>query len=56
MLVLGNSHRFHIEPFEGLIVEDEALEFLKLNLNHPLRLAVDEKFALQEIFKIILSY
>ena len=53
MLVLGNSHRFHIEPFEGLIVEDEALEFLKLNLNHPLRLAVDEKFALQEIFKII---
>jgi len=53
MLVLGNSHRFHIEPFEGLIVEDDALEFLKLNLNHPLRLAVDEKFALQEIFKII---
>ena len=53
MLILGDSHRFHIEPFEGLIVDDDALEFLKLDLNHPLRLAVDEKFALQEIFNII---
>ena len=53
ILVLGDSHRFHIKPFEGLIVDDDALKFLKLDLNHPLRLAVDEKFALQEIFKII---
>jgi len=53
MLILGDSHRFHIEPFKGLIVDDDALEFLKLDLNHPLRLAVDEKFALQEIFNII---
>ena len=53
ILVLGDSHRFHKKPFEGLIVDDDALEFLKLDLNHPLRLAVDEKFALQEIFKII---
>ena len=55
-LILGDSHRFHIEPFEGLIVDDEALEFLKIDLNHPLRLAVDEKFALREIFKIINSF
>tara|TARA_Y100000768_G_scaffold64123_1_gene44160 strand:+ start:2786 stop:3373 length:588 start_codon:yes stop_codon:yes gene_type:complete len=53
ILVLGDSHRFHIKPFEGLIVDDDALKFLKLDLNHPLRLSVDEKFALQEIFKII---
>ena len=52
-LILGDPHRFHIEPFEGLIVDDEALEFLKIDLNHPLRQAVDEKFALQEVFKII---
>ena len=52
-LILGDPLRFHIKPFEGLIVDDEALAFLKLDLNHPLRLAVDEKFALQEIFKII---
>ena len=52
-LVLGESHRFHIKPFEGLIVDQDALEFLKLDLNHPLRLAVEEKFALNEIFTII---
>jgi ribonuclease T len=52
-LVLGEPHRFHIEPFENLIVDKDALEFLKLDLNHPLRVAVEERFALQEIFKII---
>lgn len=52
-LVLGESHRFHIEPFENLIVAKDALEFLKLDLNHPLRVAVEERFALQETFKII---
>jgi ribonuclease T len=52
-LVLGESHRFHIEPFENLIVDKDALEFLKLDLNHPLRVAVEERFALQETFKII---
>ena len=52
-LILGESHRFHIKPFEGLIIDDDALEFLNLDLNHPLRQAVDEEFALKEIFKII---
>jgi ribonuclease T len=52
-LVLGESIRFHIEPFEGLNVDKDALEFLKLDLNHPLRSAVEEKIALNEIFKII---
>jgi ribonuclease T len=52
-LVLGEPHRFHIEPFENLIVAKDALEFLKLDLNHPLRVAVEERFALQETFKII---
>ena len=52
-LVLGEPHRFHIEPFENLIVDKDALEFLKLDLNHPLRVAVEERFALQEVFKII---
>jgi ribonuclease T len=52
-LVLGEPHRFHIEPFENLNVDKDALEFLKLDLNHPLRVAVEERFALQEIFKTI---
>ena len=51
--MLGESIRFHIEPFEGLNVDKDALEFLKLDLKHPLRSAVEEKFALNEIFKII---
>jgi len=52
-LVLGESHRYHIEPIEGLKIEQESLDFIKLDLNHPLRIAVDEGFALKELFKII---
>ena len=52
-LVLGDSLRHHINPYEGLDVDKESLEFLKLDLNHPLRVGVDEKFALKEIFALI---
>ncbi len=52
-LILGDSHRYHIKPFEGLKVDKEALEFLRLDLNHPLRSAVEEEHALKESFKII---
>ena len=52
-LLVGETHRFHIEPYEGLIVEDESLEFTKINLNHPLRNAVPESYALKELFTII---
>ena len=55
-LDLGESHRYHIKPFAGLEIEKDSLEFLRLDLNHPLRSAVDEKFALTEIFKIINSH
>ena len=52
-LVLGDSLRHHINPYEGLAVDKESLDFLKLDLNHPLRVAVDEKIALKEIFKTV---
>ena len=52
-LILGDSYRYHIKPFEGLEVDKEALEFLRLDLNHPLREAVEEDHALKESFKII---
>ena len=52
-LIVGDTHRFHIEPYEGLIVEDESLKFTKINLDHPLRNAVSEEHALKELFKII---
>ena len=53
LLVVGDTHRYHIEPYEDLIVEDESLEFTKIKLGHPLRNAVSEKDALKELFTII---
>ena len=52
-LIPGNTHRFHIKPFEGSVVEKESLEFTKIKLDHPLRNAVEEIEALKELFKII---
>ena len=52
-LVLGDSLRHHINPYEGLAVDKESLDFLKLDLNHPLRVAVDEKIAIKKIFKTV---
>ena len=52
-LIVGDTIRHHIEPFDGLIVEKESLEFTKINLNHPLRSAITEKDALTDLFKII---
>ena len=52
-LEVGDTYRHHIEPFEGLAVEKESLEFTKIDLNHPLRIAVSEKEALTDLFKII---
>ena len=49
----GETHRYHIKPFVGSVVEKESLEFTKIKLDHPLRNAVDESLALKELFKII---
>ena len=51
--IVGETFRHHITPFKGLIVEDESLEFTKIKLDHPLRNAVSEIDALQDLFKII---
>jgi ribonuclease T len=52
-LFVGDTHRFHLNPHPGLKVEEESLEFTKIKLDHPLRNAVDEDYALKELFKII---
>ena len=49
----GETFRYHINPFEGSIVEKESLDFTKIKLDHPLRNAVDEQDALNDLFKII---
>ena len=48
-----DTHRYHIDPYKDLIVEQESLDFTKIKLDHPLRKAVSEKEALTELFKII---
>ena len=53
LLEVGETYRYHIDPFEGLVVEQESLDFTKINLNHPLRNAITEKDALDKLFKII---
>ena len=46
-----HTHFFRIEPFEGANIEQAALEFTGIKLDHPLRMAVSEEHALGEIFK-----
>ena len=42
---------FRVEPFEGANIEQAALEFTGIKLDHPLRMAVSEAHAMTEIFK-----
>lgn len=44
---------FRVEPFAGANIEQAALDFTGIKLNHPLRMAVSEERALTEIFKSV---
>nr|WP_237149861.1 ribonuclease T [Pseudomonas otitidis] len=46
-----HTHFFRVEPFEGANIEQAALEFTGIKLDHPLRMAVTEEHALGEIFR-----
>ena len=46
-----HAYFFRIEPFEGANIEQAALEFTGIKLDHPLRQAVSEEHALSEIFR-----
>jgi ribonuclease T len=50
-LMPEESFRFHVKPFEGANMEPASLEITGIDPHHPLRPAVDEKTALQGIFK-----
>jgi ribonuclease T len=45
--------RFHVEPFAGANVEQSALDFTGIQLDHPLRMAINEREALDKIFKVV---
>lgn len=40
----------YVEPFEGSHIDPKALEVTGIDLNHPLRMALNEKAALGKIF------
>jgi ribonuclease T len=42
---------FRIEPFKDANIEQAALDFTGIKLDHPLRMAVTEEHALTEIFR-----
>ena len=44
---------FRVEPFVGANIEQAALDFTGIKLDHPLRMAVSEEHALAEIFKSV---
>ncbi len=50
-----SPQHFHIEPFEGSVLEPSALKFNGIDVNNPLRLAVAEKIALSDMFTQIQS-
>lgn len=49
----GESYFEHIVPFSGAVLDQKSLEFNKIDPFQPLRFAVDEKIALEQLFKPI---
>ncbi len=47
----GETHRYHVKPFEGANLEPASLAINGIDPNHPLRPAIDERDALQRIFR-----
>ena len=43
----------HIKPFDGSKIDPEALKVNGIQPNHPLRIAKDEKQALEELFLVL---
>ena len=48
---IKESHSYHVIPFPGAQLDQSALEFNGIDPYHPFRFALDEKEALQKIFK-----
>lgn len=47
----GETHSYHVKPFEGANIEPASLAVTGIKPFHPLRPAIDEKDALTRIFK-----
>lgn len=51
----GESHFEHVLPFSGAELDQKSLEFNHIDPFQPLRFAVDEKIALERLFKPIFA-
>ena len=52
-LLRGETIRYHVKPFEGANMEPASLAVNRIDPDHPLRPAIDERDALQRIFREI---
>ena len=53
LLVPDEIIGFHVVPFEGANIEQSAIEFNGIDPFHPLRPAIPETEALQQIFQVV---
>ena len=50
-LVRGETIRYHVKPFEGANIEAASIAVNGIDPHHPLRPAIDERDALQRVFR-----
>ena len=49
--IRGETNRYHVKPFEGANLEPASLAINGIDPHHPLRPAIEERDALQRIFR-----
>ncbi|MDX1556373.1 MAG: ribonuclease T [Xanthomonadales bacterium] len=52
-LGIAETHAFHVSPFEGANIDPKSLEITGIDLESPLREAIDERTMLQKLGKPI---
>lgn len=52
-LKIESSHIYHLKPFPGANIDPKSMEINGINLNHPLRIAMDEQEGLTKLFNIV---
>ncbi len=55
LLHRADTYKYAVKPFEGANIEQAALEFTGIRPDDPFRRAIDEKTALQEVFRAVRS-
>lgn len=50
-MLRGETIRYHVKPFEGANLEDASLAVNGIDPFHPLRPAIDERDAMQRVFR-----